>query len=451
MNRLVSGFHVLVLTGVSVTAPASLAHAQTRTITLEALEQQALASRPTLAAQQARIRRAAAEVERRGSADNPTVALGSEATLSPGGTLERVAGTDLDPANEILVQGIRAIGDRHAFAAQGRYGATLDMSMNLYDFGRTALAVEAARAEQAAADADDRATRREILDDVRAAYLAWLGASEVALISEQAVTDAQARRTFVADLVAEGLKPAADISPVASEETLARLEASRARADVQRARIMLEAAVGAGLPPGAEPDRRALLAIPPSGNAPGTFEQTADAAVDALEHQRDAARASASMYERQHAPVIGADAQVGIRAQNPIAGGGLSGAFPVYRVGVSVRVPLWDGGSARASANVARAQADEFAARSRELAEARLSERRQAEAQATAAEEQLRIARDLFALSDDRVREATERYAEAGGRVEAIAEAHAVRRRASTEIVLAEISAARARYTLERR
>jgi outer membrane protein len=450
MNRTISCFHALLLAGVCVAVTAPLAHAQTQTVTLEALEQQALASRQSLSAQHARIRRAAAEVERRRSAYNPSITLGSDVSLSPGGTLVHVAGVDLDPAHDVLVQGIREIGDRSAFAAQTRYGATLDISMNLYDFGRTALSVEAARAEQAAASADDRAIRRQVLDDVRAAYLAWLGATEVATISEQAVADAQARHKRVADLVAEGVKPAADISPVASDEALARLEASRSRADVENARIMLDAAIGGGLSADAEPDRRALqIDLPPSRTAGATSESSADAAVHALDRRRDAAQATASMYDRLHAPVIGADAQVGVRAQNPIAGGGLSGVFPTYRVGVSVSVPLWDGGSASANANVARAQAEELAARSRDLSQARQTARSQAEADAAAAHERLGIARELLALSDGRVREAEERYEQAGGRIEAIAEANAMRRRANTEIVLAEIATARARYTLQ--
>lgn len=447
MNRTIPGLCALLLAGVCVAVTACPANAQT--VALEALERQALASRQGLSAQQARIRRAVAEVERRRSAYNPSITLASDVALSPGGTLERVAGVALDPAHEVLVQGIRAIGDRHAFAAQARYGATLDISMNLYDFGRTALAVEAARAEQAAATADDRAIRRQVLDAVRAAYLAWLGATEVAAISEQAVAAAGARHKRVADLVTEGVKPAADISPVASDEALARLDASRARADVENARIMLDAAIGGGLPADAEPDRHALrIDLPPSNVTGGDSEPSADAAVHALERQRDAARATATMYDRLHAPVIGADAQVGVRAQNPIAGGGSSGVFPMYRVGVSVSVSLWDGGSASANANVARAQAEELEARSHELSQARQTARSQAQADAAAAQERLRIARELLALSDRRVREAEERYEQAGGLVEAIAEANAVRRRANTEIVLAEIATARARYTL---
>jgi outer membrane protein len=345
-------------------------------------------------------------------------------SFSPGGTLERVAGLDLDPAHEVLVQGIRAIGDRNAFAAQGRYGATLDISKTLYDFGRTALAVEAARAEQAAASADDQATRRQVLDEVRAAYLAWLSATEVAAISDQAVADAAAHHKRVVDLVAEGVKPAADISPVASDEALARLEASRSRAEVENARIMLDAAIGGGLPADAEPDRRAMqIDLPPSGTTGENAESSADAAVHALERQRDAARATA----------------------------GMSGVFPMYRVGVSVSVTLWDGGSASANANVARAQAEELAARSRELSQARQAARRQAEADAAAAQERLRIARELLALSDRRAREAEDRYEQARGPIEAIAEASAMRRRANMEIVLGEIATARARYALQDR
>ncbi len=385
------------------------------------------------------------------SASNPIVTLGSDVSISPGGTLEHVPAVDLDPAHVILVQSIPEIGDRNAFAAQARYGAALEISKSLYDFGRTALAVEAARAEQAAASASDRATRRQLLDDVRVAYLTWLGATEMAAISEQAVAEAEARHKRVVDLVGEGEKPAADISPVASDEALARLEAARSRADVENARIMLEAAVGGGLPADAEPDRRALQIDLPSSSAGGPSRESADAAVDAVERQRDAARATASMYDHLHTPVISANAQVGIRVQNPITGGGLSGVFPTYRVGVSMSVPLSDGGSASANANVARAQAEELAARSRELSQARQSARSRAEADAAAAQERLRIARELLALSERRVRDAEERYEQARGPIEAIAEASAMRRRANMEIVLGEIATARARYTLQER
>jgi len=452
MNTTIARLYALLLAGAGVAVSAPFAHAQTRTATLEALEQQALASRQSLAAQQARIRGAAAEVERRLAAYSPNVTFSSDISLSPGGTLEHVASSDLDPAHEVLVQGIRALGDRNAFAAQGRYGATLDISKNLYDFGRTALAVEAARAGQAAADADDQAARREVVDQVRAAYLTWLSATEVAAIGEQAVVEAEERHKRVVDLVGEGAKPAADVAPVASDEALARLDASRARADVENARIMLEAAVGSPVPAGVAPDRGVLQPDPAaSGARTSGAGANADAAVDALERQRDAAQATASMYERQRAPVITADAQIGLRAQNPIVGGGSAGVFPVYRVGVSVNVPLSDGGSARANASIARAQADELAGRSRELSQARQTARSEADADQAAAQERLRIARDLLALSETRVREAQERYEEAGGRVEAIAEANAARRRANTEIVLAEIATARARFTLQDR
>jgi outer membrane protein TolC len=271
----------------------------------------------------------------------------------------------------------------------------------------------------------------------------------MAAISEQAVADVQARHQHVVDLVGEGVKPAADLSPVASDEALARLEAARARANAEDARIMLEAAIGGDLPAGAEPDRRALqIERPLTSSAVGKPESGANAAARALEQQGDAARAMASMYDHLHAPVIGGDAQVGVRAQNPIIGGGLSGVFPMYRVGVSVSIPLWDGGSASANANIARAQAAELEARAREVSRARLTARGRAQADAVAAEERLRIARDLLALSDTQVREAQERYELAGGRVEAVAEAHAMRRRANMEIVLAEIATARARYVL---
>ena len=95
MNRTIPGLCALLLAGVCVAVTACPANAQT--VALEALERQGLS------AQQARIRRAVAEVERRRSAYNPSITLASDVALSPGGTLERVAGVDLDPAHEVLV------------------------------------------------------------------------------------------------------------------------------------------------------------------------------------------------------------------------------------------------------------------------------------------------------------------------------------------------------------
>jgi outer membrane protein TolC len=434
--------------GLLLTA-ASRVSAQGQVVTLAALEQQALASRQSVVALRARLQRATADVERRRLADNPSISLGTDVSVSPGGQLERVAAADGDPAHDILVQGLRAVGDQGAFAPQARYGATIGVSMSLYDSGRTSLAVAAARAEEEAAHAEGLAGRQQVLEEVRGAYLTWLAATELVAISEQAVGDARARLQRVRDLVSEGMRPAADISPVASDEALVRLDAARARAEVENARLMLDAAVGGGLPPSATPDRSALdVEALPEAAASLQVEDRAYAAAQALERQSAAARATADLYERQRSPVIGADAQVGLRAQNPLAGDGTSGLFPVFRIGVSVTVPLWDGGSAAANAGAARAQAAELAARSRELAHVGSTARRGAGADVAAARERLAIARELRALSETRIRDAEDRYELAGGRIEAIAEAYALRRRASTEIVLAEVATARALYRL---
>ncbi|MBI2897604.1 MAG: TolC family protein [Deltaproteobacteria bacterium] len=399
-------------------------------VRLEDLEARAVRDRPTLEASHARVRRARAAIDRAESAYYPTLSIGADASLQPGGEIVDVGG--------VLVQGSRALGESGALDPNPRYGVVMGLRGTLYDFGRTAAATQAARAQRGAARAEERARRVEIVRAVRSAYMAWTAAHELGGVAGQTVTDAGARRTRVEALIQEGARPEADLAPVQADEALARLEAARARGELARARLALEQAVGGPLAPGATPDASVLSR---SASEEARSERP-DPSLVALERQREAARATARIHDRRTRPILTAAAEGGVH-------GVVDDFFPAYRATLSISVPLWDGGAGAASEAAASAEAAELAARAGELREARRGEELAARADQASAEERLAIARELVDVSQTRLRQAEERYDLGSGNIESIATARSALRRARSEVVLARVARAEAALRLQ--
>lgn len=403
-------------------------------VPLEALEARALGERPALEARRQRTRRARAALEIAESASRPSLGLGLDASVAPGGTLAEVEDVDGD---RYLVSGSQALGDGGAFDPNFRYGATLRLDATIADFGRTAAATRAARAERSAARAEEQATRAEIVARVRSSYLAWIAAHELVSVAEQTAAAAAARRARVETLVEEGARPESDRAPIRSDEALARLELARAQGRLRQARLVLEEAVGAPLPGAAEPDRTILT------RAPAERPPPAEPAVLVLQRQREAARQNARAAERQASPVLSGRAEAGVYGQ-------FDSLFPAYRVGLSLAVPLWDGGRQAAQASALRASAAELDARARDVQAARDAADERARADVESAEARLTIAGELVEACETRLRQAEERYDLGAGSIEAIAEARTTLLRARSEVVLARVDRAAALLRLAR-
>jgi outer membrane protein TolC len=396
--------------------------ARAEVVTLSAVEEQALHDRPALAADAARGRAADAGVDLAKSTYNPTLDLRAQSNLSPGRQLIDFMG--------YKVSGTRPLDDSDAFNAQLRYGVDLTLSANLYDFGRTAAALQAARAQRASADAKQEATREAILKAVRVAYLGWLTASELHAIAERGAADARARLSKVQALVQEGVRPSADLSPAESEAMLAQLEVERARGELSGARLSLEQATGAKLPADAEPDLELLKASAATIDSPED-----DAALRALQSQRTAVQASARAKDRADAPVLGGQVLAGVNGQNDTV-------FPNYGVGVSFKMPLWDGGSASADARVERAKAEELAANIAAHTQEREKQAERARLDAENATRRLQAASALLEVCRTRLTEAQEAYDLGAGGLELVGRARAMLRRAETEVLMARVARA---------
>jgi outer membrane protein TolC len=423
---------LLAVVAVALIAAASPVRAEV--VTLSQLERLAVQSRPALDADAASVRAAAADVEKAEAAYNPTLALRAETGIAPGREL-------VELPNGVLVSGSRPLDDGSAFAPDLRSELSLQLRANLYDFGRTASSVEASRSRKVSKQAASAVTAQALTMAVRAAYLRWLGSSELLRLSAKSVADATARTARVQALIDEGVRPASDLSPASADEALARLEHARALGSRQSSELELSHAVGHPLPTGAEPDRSLLERVAATAPAAASASApAADPALHALELERQALQASVRAAEKTDAAVLSGSASAGIAAQ------GIEHIkpFPAYAVGVGLSVPLWDGGASSAAASATRAQVAALDARMREHEQAQRDAHAQARLQADSAAALVRAAQVLLGACEKRLHEAEEAYTLGAGGIDAVAAARAGLRRAETELVLASLEVARA-------
>lgn len=411
----------------SITVPCAA-----EVVRLNELEKRALESSTLTATNTARVQSAASETRKAESAYYPRIDFKAESTAQPGRQL--IEYTD-ENGEKYLIQGTRKIGMEDAFAPQIRHGADLNVTASLYNFGRTAAGVAAGRAGSASAAADGEADRAALVEAVRASYLSWLTAHELLQIAERALHDAERHTARVAALIAQGARPDGELLPVRAEELLSRIEHQRASSDLARAKLDVERVVGSTLSVGAQPDTELLRAeqTPTSG-------AQQDAKLHALERQYEAARALAHVQETLKRPDLATGLQAGVRAQGVRAQG--FDIFPLYGVGVSLSVPLWDGGLSSASAAAARARASAIKAQMQSRERERDAERAQAELDAKSASERLAIVEELRALSEQRLTNAEKGYELGVVSFDQVGQARAMLRRAHTEELLARVERA---------
>jgi outer membrane protein TolC len=382
-KNLVGGL-ALLLTLASVSARAQVAR-------LADLEESALRHAPAISASQARVAQANARVNRAQNAYYPTFALDATGSLAPGQKL-----IELEDINKekYWASGSRALNQGGAFTPQPRYGVLLGLRDNLYDFGRRRAAVEAASADRLAVQADVRATERGVRRAVRAAYLRWATAHALWALAQESARAAELREKRVLDLIHEGVRPQADSTAAAAQSAQAAIDAERAAADLDAARIDLGLTAHRDLTPQAKPEPELL-----SGQAKSVPDKRqADPTIAALAAQRGAAEANARMYNRASSPVLAASANAGVEGRTDTV-------FPVYAVGLSFSLPLWDGGISSAQCDEARAKAAEIEALATARRDAQRYGSKQTEAAKAHAARRIDLARRLVMLGESRLRE----------------------------------------------
>jgi outer membrane protein len=426
--------------------------ARAEVVSLAVLEQKAISNRPALAREGARARAASADVEKAASAYYPQFVLRGTADVGPGRQLLKVDG-------KYYTQGAPAIkkdsDNSDTFMPSMRAGLELSASANLYDFGRTKAATEAARQGEEVARGGRGVTEAELREAVRESYLGWLLSHELKRRAEDALKEASARRERVSALIGEGVKPKGELTPARADELLTRLELQRAERDLEQARLVLSHQSGVLLTPEHEPDV-ALLQIEAGLPDQSSFEANRRRA---LMQRLKAAQAMAEAQKTLNRPQLGVGLSAGVRtsAQDVIPTGSSSGnsgfsfkAFPLYGAGLTLNIPLWDGGHTRASAEGALARAEEARANLAEFEQERAFAQSQAELDRDSALTRLETAEELVTVCAARLKDAEDGYELGATSIDLIAQARSLLRRAETEALLARVDHASARLRMVR-
>ena len=408
--------------------------ASAEVVTLQELEEQALTNRARWEAVEATTTQADAEVRAARARKLPSFWMNIMAVVAPGSDIERVLTTD---GREVNVRASPTVSESTAFRPNLRYEGTIDLQAPLYD-GQTRASLRAAEAYRAAALASADASRETVLAMVRSAYLDWLATHLDHGFAANSAKQAKEQRERTASRVDDGDRPPAELDTGRYQELQAELVASDAALRLDAARRLLESAVGVVLSPDAEPDTT-LLSV--ASEAPGSEKKWE---IEALELRRDAARQEAEALRKTRVPVLAVIGQTGLAGVN-------ERVFPMYRLGLNLSVPLWDGGRAVSLAHAADARASELDALARDARIERSDEQEQALIERKNAEAQLMIADSLVAVSEKRVGQAETSYDLGAGDLEAVADARAALRDARSRRVQIQVARADAVLRLDQR
>jgi outer membrane protein TolC len=404
--------------------------ASAQVVHLADLEAHAVHAQPLLRAAESRVAQAMAGVERARAVYAPTISALGEASISPG---HRLVGFPDPSHGPYKVSAAPALGSEGAFNPVPRAGIMLDVRGNLYDFGRTAAAVDSATSRHQSAEAEVKALSYAIVRDVRAAYVQWATAHALWLNSISAFQDADQRKQMIQASIQEGSRRPSDLLAAASGEILARLDLARAAANRDRARRDLAFIASTPLSSDAHPEDGLLE----NQSAPSRRDIQNQSQLDALHAQRAAALATARAHDRALAPVVSASAQAGLRAQT-------GGAFPLYQVGLNLAVPLWDGGADRASRVEAAAVATELDAQIEAHLQEQQRRRENGEAALAQTDERISIAQELVQVARARLSQLEEGYPLGAVTLDGVNDARTAFFRAQAELILAKASRAEA-------
>lgn len=406
-----------------LTATFDPGSAAAEVVTLAELEALALDNKARFEGSEAAMIQTRAEVDAVRALRRPTFWMNVMGVAAPGSFIEQVPTVD---GRVVNVSASPTVTQSGAFRPNARYEGSIQIRAPIYD-GQTLASLRAAEAYYAAARASSSASRDAVIAMVRATYLDWLASFLDLEFATTAVQEAAAQRERTAARVDDGERPPSELDTAHFQEVQTELAASEAAARLESARRLLESAVGAELPPDAEPDRALLsrmVADPEAGASPE---------IEALELERDAAKEEANAYRKSRVPVVAVVGQTGLAGVN-------ENVFPNYELGVNLAVPLWDGGRAVSLAHAADARALELEARARDARQEDRDERERALFEHETAEEQLALVERLVELSERRVDQAVTSYDLGAGDLEAVADARAELREAQSRRVQIQVA-----------
>ena len=297
---------------------------------LSALEDEALKGSPTLAAAEARLRRAQALAAQARAADLPRVGLSAQA-----GENKQSYNNGIPPA--FVPRGYNDVGR-----------VALDFSWELDFWGKNRAAIAAATSESKAAQADAAQARLTLSTAIASTYAELSRLHAQRDVAEQAVRLRQETSDLVAKRVANGLDTKAESEQAAAGPPASKAELSALDEQIALTRNALAALVGAGPDRGLAIGRPANAAIKPFGlpaNLPANLIGRRPDVV-AAKWRAEAATARTRQAKAAFYPDINLAGFVGV--QSLYLDKLFSSGSDIGQVGPALSLPIFEGGRLRA-------------------------------------------------------------------------------------------------------
>jgi len=287
------------------------------------------------------------------------------------------------------------------------YNASLNLSQNIYDFGRTAGQVSAARGNVGSLQQDYQLSRQTLVLRVKSAYWGLLATRRVLRATQEAVRDREALLRQASEFYAEGVKAKLDVTKAQADLASARSDLIKAENDVALAWEELQNSLGQELPPETVIQDE-LEAVAPSPKLSAALAQAFDRRPEwlRLKAQRQVGEGSLQTAFAGYLPSVSGLASYGYIEQ------ALPPEERFWTAGVTVNLPLFTGFLTREQVAEARTnlrvldenEADTRLEITKEVKEAVLNVT-DGEGRVVAAREALAAARENLRVAETRYRE----------------------------------------------
>ena len=251
--------------------------------------------------------------------------------------------------------------ESHALGALGEsvtksYAATLSVDQLLYDFGRTGNPLDAAQANLRASESEQERTVQDVVLGVKQAYYALLQAEKLMIVAQKSLEQAESHLKQAEAFFRAGSKPRFDVTRAEVEVNNSRLGVINAKNDVRLGRITLNNAMGTD--PAAPVTVEDILFA--KVDVPILEQALVEAGRNRPELRKaeagiEAAQARIKAEQSNYLPNISANGSYSLatgKAEMGMAKGDIGNS---WNAGVTLTLPLFEGGLTRGRVGEARA------------------------------------------------------------------------------------------------
>ncbi len=250
----------------------------------------------------------------------------------------------------------RALGSALGDTVTKSYSTTLSVNQVLYDFGRTGNSLDAARFGAQSAETDIQRVMQEVVLNVKQAYYALLQAEKLVKVSQQTLDQTENHLKQAEAFFRAGSKPRFDVTRAEVDVNNARLGLINAKNNVRLRTIGLFNAMG--IDPGGEIETEDILGKPASVPP---LDQTQTAALsdrpEMIKTRSDieAAEARVKAEQANYFPTLSANGAYSWARGTTQMGIFQGDIGDSWNAGVTLSMPLFEGGVTSGRVSEARA------------------------------------------------------------------------------------------------